>query len=83
MHNKLFQLFQVPIVIPVLILLISVYLVITPIVLDPTPKYLLAIGFMLIGVLVYYWFIYKNNRPRSIMGKCLLYYHFKIEVICI
>lgn len=61
--------FQVPIVIPILILLVSLYLVITPIILEPTPKYLIAIGFMMIGILVYYWFIYKNNRPRSLMSK--------------
>lgn len=38
---------------------------------DPSPKYLFAIGFMVLGALVYYWFIYKNKRPQfmSIMRK--------------
>lgn len=60
--------YKVPVVIPIFILLIALYLSATPIILDPSPKYLFAVGFILIGVIIYYWFIYKNKRPQSIMN---------------
>ncbi|KAG5887524.1 hypothetical protein JTB14_022136 [Gonioctena quinquepunctata] len=59
--------YKVPLIVPIFILLIALYLSITPIVLEPTPKYLLALGFMLVGVAIYYWFVYKNRRPKAIM----------------
>ncbi|XP_056635372.1 b(0,+)-type amino acid transporter 1-like isoform X2 [Diorhabda carinulata] len=59
--------YKVPIVIPVFILLVALYLCITPIILQPSPKYLMALGFMLLGVLIYYLCIYKNKRPKSFL----------------
>ncbi|KAJ8950656.1 hypothetical protein NQ318_010857 [Aromia moschata] len=61
--------FKVPIVIPIFILLVSLYLSAVPIIMEPTPKYLIALGFMFLGVIVYYWFVYKGKRPDTIMGK--------------
>lgn len=59
---------QVPTFIPIFIMGVAIFLSVVPIVTDPSPKYLFAIGFILLGVAVYYFFIYKNNRPK-IMGK--------------
>ncbi|XP_072378552.1 b(0,+)-type amino acid transporter 1-like isoform X1 [Diabrotica undecimpunctata] len=61
--------YKVPIIIPAFILLVSLYLSIIPIVLEPSPKYLMALGFMLIGAFVYYWCVYKNRRPSTVMDK--------------
>ncbi|KAJ8931211.1 hypothetical protein NQ314_015908 [Rhamnusium bicolor] len=64
--------YKVPVVIPIFILLISIYLSATPIIMDPSPKYLIALGFVLIGILIYYWFIYKNMRPKTFMSEYYL-----------
>lgn len=61
--------YRVPTWIPILILLVAIYLSITPIVTDPSPKYLFALGFILIGVAIYYWFIYKKRQPKKALGK--------------
>lgn len=60
--------YRVPTWIPVFILLVAIYLSITPIVTDPSPKYLFALGFILIGVVIYYWFVYKKNQPKGALG---------------
>ncbi|VEN59865.1 unnamed protein product [Callosobruchus maculatus] len=73
--------YKVPLVIPVFILVLAIYLTITPIVLEPSPKYLLALIFMLFGVLVYYWFIYKDNRPKNLMGSVTRYTQLLMEVV--
>jgi solute carrier family 7 (L-type amino acid transporter), member 9/15 len=49
---------QVPIVIPVIVLLISVYLVIGPIVDEPKVEYLYATLFILAGFIFYVPFVY-------------------------
>ena len=49
---------QVPIVIPVIVLLISIYLVIGPIVDDPKVEYLYATLFILAGFIFYVPFVY-------------------------
>jgi L-type amino acid transporter 9 len=61
--------YRVPTWIAVFILLVAIYLSVTPIVTDPSPKYLFALAFILLGVLVYYWIIYKKNTPKSTMSK--------------
>lgn len=60
--------YRVPTIIPILILGVAVFLSTVPIVADPSPKYLFAIGFILSGVLVYIPFVYYRKRPR-IMSK--------------
>lgn len=59
---------QVPTAIVVFILIVAIFLAGVPIVTDPTPKYLFAIGFLMLGTVVYYCFIYHRNRP-TIMSK--------------
>lgn len=55
--------YKVPIVIPILILGVAIFLSVMPIVKDPSLKYLSAVGFILIGVLVYIPFVYYKKRP--------------------
>lgn len=64
--------YRVPTWIAVFVLLVAVFLSVVPIITDPSPKYLFAVGFILLGVLVYYWFVYKRHVPRG-MGKFFLY----------
>lgn len=60
--------FQVPIIIPYLVLLISFYLIIGPIVDKPTIEYLYAALFILSGMIFYVPFVhYKCRIP--FMGK--------------
>ncbi|XP_044270360.1 b(0,+)-type amino acid transporter 1-like isoform X2 [Tribolium madens] len=61
--------YKVPTWICIFVLLIAIYLSVTPIVTDPTPKYLFALAFILLGVLVYYWFVYKKRTPELFMRK--------------
>lgn len=60
--------FQVPIIVPILVLLISIYLVIGPIIDKPTIEYLYAALFILSGMVFYVPFVhYKLRIP--FMGK--------------
>ena len=52
---------QVPIIIPVIVLIISVYLVIGPIVDNPKIEYLYATLFILAGFLLYVPFVYYKK----------------------
>lgn len=54
--------YAVPIVIPWLVLCIAIFLAVVPIVHEPSPKYLFALGFILLGVLVYHVYVYKKRR---------------------
>ena len=56
--------YRVPTVIPFFILAVSLFLSIMPIIADPSPKYLLAILFILSGVAVYTPFVYYKIRPK-------------------
>lgn len=62
--------YRVPTIIPCFILCVSIFLSTLPIIADPSPKYLFAIGFILSGILVYVPFVYYKKRPK-IMGKLL------------
>merc|ERR1719193_2780705 len=55
---KMHRPYKVPIVIPVVVLIISVYLVIAPIVDDPKVDYMRSIGFMVFGALLYIPFVH-------------------------
>ncbi|KAL3283898.1 hypothetical protein HHI36_018067 [Cryptolaemus montrouzieri] len=61
--------YKVPTIIPVFILIVAIFLTLTPIVTEPTPKYLFALGFIFVGALVYTWFIYKKRRPEKLIAK--------------
>lgn len=66
--------FQVPIIIPYLVLVISVYLIIGPILDKPTIEYLYATLFILGGMVFYVPFVhYKLRIP--FMGKFALNVH--------
>jgi solute carrier family 7 (L-type amino acid transporter), member 9/15 len=67
-HAKVHRPYKVPIILPILTLLVSIFLVLTPIVAHPDIKYLSAIAFILSGVAVYIPFVYLKKRPR-IMNK--------------
>lgn len=57
-----------PIIIPVLVLVVSIYLVVGPIVDKPTIEYLYAASFILSGMIFYVPFVhYKMHIP--FMGK--------------
>nr|CAH7757669.1 unnamed protein product [Callosobruchus chinensis] len=47
----------------------------------PSPKYLLALIFMLFGAVIYYWFIYKDHRPKHIMGSVIRYTQLLLQVV--
>ncbi|XP_058125741.1 b(0,+)-type amino acid transporter 1-like [Anopheles ziemanni] len=58
--------YKVPLIVPYITLAVSVFLSIVPVVSDPSPKYLFAVGFILSGVLVYTPFVYYKVRPSWI-----------------
>uniref|UniRef100_A0A4Y0BFQ2 b(0,+)-type amino acid transporter 1 n=1 Tax=Anopheles funestus TaxID=62324 RepID=A0A4Y0BFQ2_ANOFN len=58
--------YKVPLIVPYITLAVSVFLSIVPVISDPSPKYLFAVGFILSGVLVYTPFVYYKVRPRWI-----------------
>lgn len=63
---------KVPIVIPVAVLIISIYLVVGPIIDDPKIEYLYATMFIMAGFVVYVPFVhYKYIMPG--MGNVKLY----------
>lgn len=72
--------YMVPLWIPVFIIFVAIFLATVPIITDPSPQYLFALGFILIGILVYYWFIYKKNRP-SWMNTATKYVQLLFEVV--
>merc|ERR1711962_740372 len=55
---KLPRPYKVPIVIPIIILIISVYLVFAPIVQNPQIEYLYSIMFMVVGAIIYLPFVH-------------------------
>lgn len=60
--------YRVPTVIVFLSMAVAVFLVVVPIVSDPSPKYLLPIAFILLGGLIYIPFVYQKKR-LGIMGE--------------
>lgn len=67
-HADVHRPYKVPIVLPIFTLLVSVFLVVTPIISEPSLKYLIALGFILAGVAVYTPFVYFKKRPK-VMNK--------------
>lgn len=63
--------YRVPTVVAVFLLMVAIFLAVTPIVDNPSLKFLIALAFILSGVLVYIPFVYYKIRPR-IMGKSLV-----------
>ncbi|XP_050422948.1 b(0,+)-type amino acid transporter 1-like [Adelges cooleyi] len=58
--------FKVPIIIPIFVLIMSVILVVTPILLDPKPEFLIALGFILSAFLIYIPFVYQKRKLQFV-----------------
>nr|XP_020823133.1 b(0,+)-type amino acid transporter 1-like isoform X3 [Phascolarctos cinereus] len=56
--------YKVPIIIPVIVLLASIYLILAPIIDQPQMEFLYVFLFMLSGIVVYFPIIYFRYRPR-------------------
>lgn len=61
--------YKVPIIIPYVVLIISVYLVVGPIIDKPQIEYLYAVLFILAGLVFYVPFVKMGMTPRF-MGEC-------------
>lgn len=60
---KLLRSFQVPIIIPVVVLVISAYLVVGPIIDKPQIEYLYTVLFILCGLVMYLPFVRWQMHP--------------------
>lgn len=56
--------YRVPTIIPIFILMVSIFLSLMPIISAPSMKYLAALGFIAIGMCLYTPFVYYKKRPR-------------------
>lgn len=70
--------YTVPIAIPWLVLIVSIFLAVLPIVYEPSLKYLFALGFILLGVAVYHIYVYK--KVKSTLLDKLTYF---IQALCL
>uniref|UniRef100_A0A2A4JZI4 b(0,+)-type amino acid transporter 1 n=1 Tax=Heliothis virescens TaxID=7102 RepID=A0A2A4JZI4_HELVI len=61
--------YRVPTLVPCFVLLVAIFLSILPIVHDPSLKYLMAVGFILMGATVYTVFVYYKKTPTAILRK--------------
>lgn len=61
--------YTVPTVIPWVVLAVSIFLAVLPIIYEPSLKYLFALAFILCGIVVYHVFVYKKIM-NSLAGKC-------------
>lgn len=44
-------------------MLVAIYLSVTPLIMTPSPKYLIGLGFLLAGIPIYYCCVYKRKHP--------------------
>ena len=79
MYSFLFLLSQVPIIIPILVLLAAVFLVLAPIIDNPQIEYLYVTLFVLSGVLIYVPFIHYKLFP-GILNKLTVFLQLFLEV---
>ncbi|XP_053970767.1 b(0,+)-type amino acid transporter 1-like [Hylaeus volcanicus] len=70
--------YRVPTAIPWLVLCVSIFLAVTPIVHEPSPKYLAALLFILFGLVVYHVYVYK--KIGSVLAARITYL---IQVLCL
>lgn len=61
--------YRVPTIVPCFVLLVAIFLSILPIVHDPSVKYLMAIGFIVLGVIVYTTFVYYKKTPTALLSE--------------
>ncbi|KAH8308539.1 hypothetical protein KR044_001734 [Drosophila immigrans] len=72
--------YKVPIIIPVVVLVISVYLVAAPIFETPRIEYLYALLFIFAGLIFYVPFVKLGMTPRF-MNKVTLFFQLLLEVV--
>lgn len=72
--------YKVPIIIPVLVLVISSYLVVAPIIDKPQIEYLYAVFFILAGLIFYVPFVKLGLTPKF-MEKVTLFLQLLLEVV--
>ncbi|CAO1440859.1 unnamed protein product [Diamesa tonsa] len=72
--------YKVPIIIPIIVLVISAYLVVGPIIDKPQMEYLYAILFILFGGLLYIPFVHWRLHPRF-MNKVTIFFQMLFEVV--
>ncbi|XP_004636883.3 b(0,+)-type amino acid transporter 1 [Octodon degus] len=73
---------KVPIFIPILVILISVFLVLAPIITDPAWEYLYCVVFILSGLIFYFLFIhYKFAWAQKISKPVTMYLQMLMEVV--
>ncbi|CRK89346.1 CLUMA_CG003105, isoform A [Clunio marinus] len=72
--------YKVPIIIPVIVLVISAYLVIGPIIDKPQLEYLYTILFILCGLVVYVPFVHYRMHP-AFMNKVTIFFQMLFEVV--
>ncbi|XP_016995269.1 b(0,+)-type amino acid transporter 1 isoform X1 [Drosophila takahashii] len=72
--------YKVPIIIPVVVLVISVYLVAAPIFETPRVEYLYALLFIFAGLIFYVPFVKLGMTPRF-MNKVTLFFQLLLEVV--
>jgi L-type amino acid transporter 9 len=56
--------FQVPLFIPVLVIIVALFLCLVPIITDPSPKYFFALLFIGLGIILYVPLVYYKFRPK-------------------
>lgn len=61
--------YRVPTMVPYFVVIVAIFLSVLPIVHDPSMKYLLAVGSILIGVIVYVIFVYYKKTPTTLLNK--------------
>ncbi|CAH0678738.1 unnamed protein product [Chilo suppressalis] len=61
--------YRVPTLVPCFVLLVAVFLSVLPIVHDPSLKYLMAVGFIVMGAVVYTVFVYHKKTPTALLRK--------------
>lgn len=72
--------YRVPTVIPIFTILVAIFLSVMPIINEPSIKYLLALGFIAIGVAVYTPFVYLKKRPKLMSKYSFILYYYKKNV---
>lgn len=72
------RVYRVPTVIPISMLIVSVYLVLAPIIENPQPGYFYVLLFMALGIIVHYiviyrqWTLINGSKIKRLMQKLLL-----------
>lgn len=70
---------KVPIIIPIIVVIASIYLVVAPIIDDPQVEFLYAAMFILAGLIFYFPFVHFGYRPR-IMKHITTFLQLLLEV---